>query len=51
VIAEIREKGRQVNSVEPRTYLEEHPEESVIREIGCRCPAREVEVFAPRGWR
>ncbi len=43
VIAEIRERGGRVNSIAPEevrkligAYLEEHPEESVIVEIGCR---------------
>jgi hypothetical protein len=42
VIAEIREKGRKVNSIEPselnrliQSYLKEHPWEGVIKEIGC----------------
>jgi hypothetical protein len=42
VIAEIRERGGRVNSIAPEelrklveTYLQEHPEESVIIEIGC----------------
>jgi hypothetical protein len=42
VIAEIREKGRRVNSIAPeelnkliKAYLEEHRWESAIREIGC----------------
>jgi hypothetical protein len=42
VIAEIRDKGRKVNSIAPQelrklieTYLSEHPEENVVREIGC----------------
>lgn len=42
VIAEIREKGRTVRSIEPAelkklidAYLEEHPEESVIRTWVC----------------
>jgi hypothetical protein len=42
VIAEIREKGRKVNSIDPaelqrliQSYLREHPWENVIREIGC----------------
>jgi hypothetical protein len=42
VIAEIREKGRKVNSIDPaelqrliQSYLQEHPWENVIREIGC----------------
>jgi hypothetical protein len=42
VIAEIRERGGRVNSIAPeelrklvRAYLEEHPEEGVIREMVC----------------
>jgi len=42
VIAEIREKGRKVNSIEPeelkrliQNYLKEHPWEGVIKEFGC----------------
>jgi hypothetical protein len=42
VIAEIRDRGGRVNSIEPSelkrligAYLKEHPEEGVIREIGC----------------
>jgi hypothetical protein len=42
VIAEIRERGGKVKSIEPseirklvRAYLEEHPEEGVIREMVC----------------
>jgi hypothetical protein len=42
VIAEIREKGRRVNSIAPAelrklvgTYLEEHPEENVLVEKVC----------------
>jgi hypothetical protein len=42
VIAEIREKGRRVNSIAPdelnkliKAYLEDRRWESVIREIGC----------------
>jgi hypothetical protein len=42
VIAEIRDKGRKVNSIEPselkkliESYLEEHPEENVFGTIVC----------------
>src|SRR6266849_7085292 len=42
VIAEIRERGGKVNSIAPeelrklvKAYLEEHPWDGVIREIGC----------------
>jgi hypothetical protein len=42
VIAEIREKGRKVNSIAPeelnkliKAYLEEHREEAVVMERGC----------------
>jgi hypothetical protein len=42
VIAEIRDKGRKVNSIEPselkkliESYLEEHPEERVVGTIAC----------------
>jgi hypothetical protein len=42
VIAEIRDKGRKVNSIEPSElrrmiegYLEDHPEENVIKTIVC----------------
>jgi hypothetical protein len=42
VIAEIREKGRKVNSIAPaelrkliETYLQDHPEDNVIVEFGC----------------
>jgi hypothetical protein len=42
VIAEIREKGRKVNSIAPeelrklvKAYLEDHPWENVVMERGC----------------
>jgi len=42
VIAEIRDKGRRVNSIAPeelkrliQSYLKEHPWEGVIKEFGC----------------
>ena len=43
VIAEIRDKGRKVNSIEPaeirkliESYVKDHPEENVIKTMECR---------------